>query len=403
MLWEMDMEKLVDVDRWEESKERYNAWWDGTLSGGPILKVFVTAPDRPSPGSTPEFYHIEPEWLAAAQREALAYGMSPAPYYVGLDNDASRESLSAYWLDVPSRLRLFQAAISNAVCLGDAFLHFFPDLGSTMAAIFVGSEPIFHNRSLLNEQLPVETLEQIEPYLEFDPHNRWWQTTLDLMRAAFGTLDGRAVVGLPNLGGALDILASLRGTQNLLMDLVLCPDAVKRVEARLSQLWIRFYDELYALTQKWGQEGTTSWTGVWSDGRSFPIQCDVAVMISPGMFQEFAVPSLRIQAAALDHCVFHYHREGARKALALDHLLDMDEIHAIQWTCEPGDPPLDDEAWLPAYRRITDRGKGLVLHEVQPDRVGWLVSNLPAERLAINVICESEEQAYRLLSRYGSG
>ena len=147
------------------------------------------------------------------------------------------------------------------------------------------------------------------------------------------------------------------------------------------------------------QEGTTGWVGVWGKGKMFPIQCDIAVMISPDMFQEFAVPSLRIQAQALDHCIFHYHGEGPRETL--DHLLDMDEIHAIQWSRGVHDPPYDDEAWLPVYRRITERGKGLLLHEVRPDHIEWLVSRLPAERLAMNVMCESEEEARELLSRYG--
>jgi len=395
-------ERVTYANNWEEIKERYQAWWEGTLSRGPILKVFTTTPTGASSGSTPQPYQIVSEWHFEAQWEALAYGMSPAPYYVGLGYEASRESLKQYWLDIPMRLQLFQSSISNVRCLGDAFLHFFPDYGSTMTAIFIGAEPIFGNRSMLNERLPVETLEEIEPYIRFDPEKRWWRATLDFVRAALETLDERIIVGFPNLGGALDILVSLRGTQNLLMDLILNPATVKRLEAKLSQLWTRYYEELYAMIKESGQEGTTSWVGVWAEGKSFPVQCDLAVMISPDMFHEFAVPSLRIQAQALDHCLFHYHWEGQRKAYAFDHLLDMDEIEAIQWTTEVDDPPMDDEAWLPVYKRITERGKGLLLHEVRPDRVEWLVSKLPAERLAINVLCESEEEAQKLLSRYGT-
>ena len=393
---------MTYTNNWEELKERYEAWWNGGLSKGPILKVFTLNSGPVPEDSGSQQYQIQPGWYSEAQLEALKYGMSPAPYYVGLGNDASSEDLGQYWLDAPARLQLFQSAVSNVRCLGDAFLHFFPDFGSTMMAIFIGAEPIFGNRSMLNGPLPVETLEKIEPYIQFDPEKQWWQATLDLIRAALEAFGERIVVGFPNLGGALDILASLRGTQNLLMDLILNPDTVKRLETKLSQLWIRYFGELYAIIRESGQEGTTSWVGVWGQGRSYPIQCDVAYMISSDMFQEFAVPSLRIQASALDHCLFHYHREGPRKILALDHLLDMDEIDAIQWSCEPDDPPQDDEAWLPLYKRITERGKGLLLDEVRPERVGWLVANLPAERLAMNVVCESEEEAHEFLSKYGA-
>jgi 5-methyltetrahydrofolate--homocysteine methyltransferase len=289
--------------------------------------------------------------------------------------------------------------LTNTRCYGDAFFHFFPDLGSAVVASFLGPEPRYGSRSILNESSHLGTLEEIEHNIRFDPESCFWQRSLALVRAALELFGDRVVVGFPNLGGALDILASLRGTQNLLMDLVLDPEVVKRVEVKLSRLWIRYYEELYAVFKQLEQQGTASWVGVWATGKMFPIQCDIAVMVSPEMFQEFAVPSLRIQAQALDHCIFHCHGECPKKTL--DHLIEMDEIHAVQWSPGGHHPTCDDEAWLPVYRRITERGKGLVLLEVKPENVQWLVSRLPAERLAVNVLCRSGVEAREILSRYG--
>jgi hypothetical protein len=388
------MQKMND---WKEIKERYKAWWNGTLRGGPILKTFVLSPGSRN-GGTPA-YEVQPEWYSEAQDQAVKYGMGPAPHYLGLGSEVEEETRKQYWLDLRGRLALFQSLLDRSDAYGDGFFHFFPDLGSAVAASFLGSEPRYGGRSMLNESVPAETLEEIEATLQFDPNNFWWQTALNFVRLALDTLQDRVLVGFPNLGGALDTLASVRGTQNLLMDLVMNPGLVKRLEMEVSRVWIRYYEALYAAIRESGQSVTTSWVGVLGEGKMFPVQCDIAVMISPDMFQEFAVPSLKVQAQALDHAMLHYHGEGPKKTL--NHVLDIDEIQAIQWSPGVHDPMYDEESWLPTYKRITEAGKGLLLLEVRPDHVEWLVSKLPAERLAMNVLCESQEQARDLWSRYG--
>ena len=230
---------MTYADNWEELKERYDAWWDGTLSKGPILKVLVLDTAWATELSGCRQYQVQPEWHADAQEQAVKYGMSPAPHYLGLTPEASEETRKQYWLDISGRLHLFQSVLSTAGCYGDAFLHFFPDFGSAVVASFLGPEPRYGSRSMLNESSPLGTLEEIEPHIRFDPESRWWRSALALVRTALDMFEDRVIVGFPNLGGALDILASLRGTQNLLMDLVLDPDAVKRLETKLSQLWIR--------------------------------------------------------------------------------------------------------------------------------------------------------------------
>ena len=391
---------MTDTRNWQETNERYEAWWNGTLSRGPILKAFVLKQTRRSQPAGQMRYQIQPEWQADAQKQAILWGMCPSPHYLGLGSEVTEDARQRYWLDLPGRLAAFKAALGGTSPRGDAFLHFFPDFGSAVVASFLGVEPRYGGRSMLNESESMGTLEEIEPFLRFDPSSFWWRTTLELVSSALTTLDGSIMVGFPNLGGALDTLASMRGTQNLLMDLIVAPETVKRLELRLAEVWVRYYKELCAVLQASGQKGTTSWVGVLGSGGVYPVQCDLAVMISPDMFQEFAVPSLRVQAQALDRCIFHYHGEGPKKTL--DHLLNMDEIHAIQWSPGVHDPPEDDESWLPVYRRITEAGKGLLLLEVRPDRVRSLLANLPAERMAINVLCESEGEADELLSRYGT-
>ncbi|HNS50996.1 MAG TPA: uroporphyrinogen decarboxylase family protein [Anaerolineae bacterium] len=385
----------MDLQAWQETRERYGAWWKGDLNG-PILKIFA---ERASQRSSAKLaYQVEAEWQSEALAQAIQAGMGPAPHYVGLGPDVTEEERRRFWLDAGGRVALFQAVVSGVRCYQDGFIHFFPDLGSAVAASFLGVEPRFGSRSVLNESGPSDTLQELEEKIAFDPENTWWRASLDLLRTALAAYRGRFVVGFPNLGGALDTLASLRGTQNLLMDLVLVPELVHKLEAKVAEVWARYLEELHSVIRESGQQGTTSWTGIWGAGKSYPIQCDLSVMVSPGMFQEFAVPSLRAMGQAVDQCIMHYHAESPKKTL--DRMLELEEIDAIQWSPGVHDPAMDDESWLPLYRKITERGKGLVLYEVRPDRVEWLVRQLPAGRLAMNVLCESEDEAAELERKY---
>lgn len=377
---------------WQRLIERYDQWWNGSLNEGPILRVFVLSPS-PSEQVNREFPYAQ-TWYEDIQVEAVQYGMSPAPAYLGVGDE--QETLAEYWLNFPKRIKLFESVISQVQFWGDAFPHFFPDLGSSVVASFLGWEPHFGQRSVLNEAGPGIPLEEIETYIYYNPDNAWWLRCKEFLQVALSRLHGRALVGFPNLGGALDILACLRGTQNLLMDLIIAPSTVQRLEEKIVHVWTQYLTELSRLFVESGQEVTTSWIGVLGTGRTFPIQSDLSSMISPTMFQEFVAPSLCKMAQALDHCIYHWDSPGQIRHL--DHLLRIEKIQAIQWSPGTGNPPCDDEMWLPYYRQITNSGKGLLLTNVRPTHVRLLTSALPTERLAMNVICHSLDEAQDLFS-----
>ena len=70
-------------------------------------------------------------------------------------------------------------------------------------------------------------------------------------------------MGHTDIGGTLDILASLVGTQQLLYELIDHPEAVLRLAGDITQLWLRFYDDLNGLIRATGR-GSTPWAPIWS-------------------------------------------------------------------------------------------------------------------------------------------
>ena len=351
------------VLNWDEIKARYEAWWTGTLTDSPILNVHAPAANPPT-----ERLQVQ------------------AP-----------EEMRSRWLDAQYRAANYRANMPFSAYVGDAFPNYWPNLGPGISAAYVGSTPHFAPDTVWFRPLPVSTLDEIEEYLHFDPENYWWQLTCAQTQTALDVYEGDFIVGHTDMGGAMDILASLRGTQKLLIDLVEQPETVKRIEAKIIDLWCTYYDELRKLMTQAGQNGASGWMGLWAQETWYPLQCDFSAMISPEMFEEFVVPTLRRQCQFLTHSVYHW--DGPDAIPHLEHLLSIDDLDAIQWTPGAGNPGVDAEKWLPFYERIVEAGKGLVLLGAPPNRIEWLTSQLPKEKLYISTHCGSEDEARKLVGK----
>ena len=199
-------------------------------------------------------------------------------------------------------------------------------------------------------------------------------------------------VGHTDLGGGLDVLASLRDTQQLLFDVVDSPDEVDRLAGEITRLWIRYYDELDAIIRTAGR-GTTNWAVVLSPGRCCVLQCDFSFMTSPQMFDRFALPDLVACCEAVDHAV--YHLDGAGQIRHLDMLLALERLHCIQWIPGDGAPPAEE--WLPLLKRIRDGGKLCQLFYISPEGARAIVRELGGRGFAFYVrerMVEAEAQGF---------
>ena len=165
-------------------------------------------------------------------------------------------------------------------------------------------------------------------------------------------------------------MASLRTTEKLLFDLSDAPEEVARVSAAITRLWLRYYEELYAIIKQSGR-GTTPWAPIWSPGRCYMLQSDFSYMISPRMFERFVLPDIAACCEALDHGF--YHLDGKEQIRHLDMLLSLERLRGIQWIPGDGQPP--PERWLQLLKRIRDGGK-LCQVFVSPEGARHIVKNL---------------------------
>ena len=232
------------------------------------------------------------------------------------------------------------------------------------------------------------------PKLEFDPENEWWKISRKLLDAVSARAKGRYYVGVPDLNAPGEVLALLRGTQELSVDLTEHePEIFKKSLEKINLAWLRYWQACTGIIHQW-IDGYFFWMGVWSDRPSIDLQCDYSCMISSKMFDEIFLPSIEQQTRWVERTVYHLDGPGAIRHL--DSLLSLPRLTAIQWVPGAGSPPMSK--WLPLLRRIQTKGKLLTLN-CEPCEVEALVTGLEPEGLLLSTVCASEEEARELLKK----
>lgn len=297
---------------WERIERDWRAWWQGDL-------------DRP---------------LVVIER----------PRHLRLPAELSDAFL--FQQPISAQLDYYQTRMQGRRYYGDAWPKWWPFYGAGVVAAFLGAALLCAPQEETIWFEPATTLDMAQADLHADADNPVWQRLRDLVVAATARWGDKVCVGYTDLGGTLDILASLRRTSPLLLDLYDHPQQVQRLCGQITRLWLRFFDDLHALTATTGR-GFTPWAPLWAPGRCYMLQCDLSATISPRMFEQFVLPDLQACCDALDYAF--YHLDGPGQLPHLDLLLAIPNLHGIQWIPGAGRP--EPQEWLPLLSRIRAAGK----------------------------------------------
>lgn len=302
----------------EHLADRFEDWWNRDNHGLPLMDVVAVRDDAVwtvQPPSDPAAQYLDAGYLLAAQRE---------------------------------RLR-------NCLFLGDGFASISADLGPGSLALYLGTEPHFAKDTVWYEP-SISDIEE-EPRFAFDPENKWWKLHKALIREVKVAAGRDFLVNIPDLIENMDIYSAMRGPQDAIFDMMDEPEKVERALTQIDGAYFRYYDEMYDLVRD--ENGIASYTAfaILGRGRIAKIQCDFSAMISPQQFRRFVLPSLKKQAAQLDHTL--YHLDGPDAIRHVPAIMEIEDLDALQWTCGAGQPDGACPRWYPIYDQVTAAGKGL--------------------------------------------
>jgi hypothetical protein len=254
------------------------------------------------------------------------------------------------------------AMLESRDWLADSFPIFFPNVGPEVTATFFGcdleftrdstwSVPVIHDPQQWNA---VATMPG-------DFTNPYWRTIEALTDYALERCDDRYIVGVTDLHGNYDILAALRDPEALCMDLIDCPDLVRKAGRRCAEVFVEAYERSYRRLAAAGH-GSTTWLPTYHEGPSYVPSCDFWCMVSPQIGREWIWPDIQLEMEPLDRAIFHL--DGAQALRHLDLLLESPKINAIQWVYGDGGGPAT--RWMDVYKRIVASGKGVRVEGLGP-------------------------------------
>jgi len=307
-------------------------------------------------------------------------------------NPPEPKSLTQQWEDIPFRCSQAAYIAENTKYFADAFANVFINFGPGCMAEFVGGSFKWAPDTVWFDQEQYITDFENLPEIKLNKESFLFRLADSFTNEVIKSVN--AIPSVPDIGGLTDIIASLRGSQDLLFDLYDYPDEVMELNKVLQPMWLETFNYFSQLVLK-NKGLMTAWMPILSDKPYYPLQCDFSAMISPDMFQKFVVPELEFQSSHIPRSV--YHLDGENATVHLESLLNIKEINAIQWSPGAGNPNVDDKQWFDMYRRIQAAGKGIILLESPADGVENILKNISPDGLFISTICEDEKQADEII------
>lgn len=301
----------------------------------------------------------------------------------------SKKEKEAWWFDVDLQVDNFLRSIIGRKFHGETFPVYFPNLGPDVYAAFYGTELEFGEVTSWSVPLVHDWAEVDQ--LKFDWNNIYFKKLEELTKHALERLTGKALVGYSDLHPGIDCVAAWRDPQQLCFDMIEAPEQVDRLIELAVADFAMIYNHFDKMLKDAGQL-SVSWMGIPSFGRMHIPSCDFASLISPKFFERFGVPVLQEEVKTMTHNVFHVDGHGVAKNI--DAILNVPEVHAIQWVQGMGtDYPIMQ--WVPFIKELQSRGVPVVVDldkgdlkafMAEMDPIGlflWVATENEAEELEI--------------------
>lgn len=369
---------------WEETKEKWKNYWIQQNTGRPLMCVIARKKE------------IEEE---ALQENCTDICRSEGKYHC-LPDELKCKNPEDKYLNPDKIVARYRYFCETHKFLGESFPNMQVDFGPGSVAAYLGSDIDFRMDTIWYNPC-IEELTEFKQ-INFDPNNSWLTRHLEYTKRCKELSKDDFLVCIPDLMEGMDVLATMRGAQELVFDGIDEPEEVKKRVWEIQKQYFEFYDRFYEIVKD--EEGGCAYMvfQIWGPGKTAKLQCDFGALMSPSQFKDFIVEPLRMQAKGLDQAV--YHLDGPDNIKHLDDILSIEEINAIQWTSGDAGPDGTLEKWDVIYDKSLLAGKSIWVKVYSGEFEDWiknaerLVKKYGSHSLFLHFPEMSEEQAEYLMS-----
>jgi hypothetical protein len=284
-----------------------------------------------------------------------------------------------FWFNFERRIEEFERYLPGTRYACEGFPSFWCNLGPDVLAGFMGCEIEFTYTDT-SWVKPRVTDWAAEPPLRFHREGQLWQQMEQFLRLAAARCGGRWLIGSGDLHTNADGLAAIRGVDKLLLDFIDHPDEIKRRLRECHAVFCEVIQAHFDIIHPATGGCNSSWMDATCRGRYAVIQNDFCCMVGRPMFDEFLKDYVELEAAELDHSIYHLDGPGAIQHI--ESICASPHLDLVQWVPGAGNKPLPE--WPDVLRKIQGLGKGL-----------WLYGNA-AEACAMMEYLKPEGCMYRV-------
>ena len=343
-------------ENWEQTREKFVNFWNQKNTGRPLMHVLARKPEvEQYVGTTPP---------NGGNDSIICQGR-----YYTLPEGLWWKDLDDKYLNARGLVERYRAFCENHIFLAESFPNLDVSLGPGSTAAYLGSDVGFSEDTIWFKPCVEEDWDE-HPEIKFDPQNAWFARHIALVRDARALMGDDALLDMPDLMENLDVLSSLRGAQELMMDLIEDPEMIEERVRQVTDAYFPIFDGFYEHVKD--AEGGNAYNcfQIWAPGRLAKLQCDASAMMSTQMFDRFVMDSLKYQTEKLDYSMYHLDGPGAIKHL--DSLMSLERLNCLQWT--PGEPGPDgtQEKWFEVYDKAVSAGKSIWVHVCNGDVDDWI-------------------------------
>lgn len=339
----------------EAAKEKFRNYWAHKNTGRPLMCVIARRPEveQYSDGTPVEGGYLD----------QICQGK-----YYNMPEELKWKDMEDKYQNPQRIVDRYRYFCQTHAFLGESFPNLNIDFGPGSLASYLGSEIGFKEDTVWFNKC-LDGWDGV-PKLTFDPENKWFKKHLQLAKDCQALAGDDFYVDMPDLMENIDVLASLRGAQDILFDLLDEPEMIGERIQEVTDIYYEYYDRFYDVIKD--EEGGNAYTvfQIWGPGRTVKLQCDFSAMMSPEDFRKYIQPSLRSQSENVDHVL--YHLDGPAAIKHMDSLMEIEGIDALQWTSGDAGPDGTLPDWDVIYDKAIAAGKSIWVKVYSGEFEDWI-------------------------------
>jgi 5-methyltetrahydrofolate--homocysteine methyltransferase len=225
--------------------------------------------------------------------------------------------------------------------------------------------------------------------LDLSKDNPWRRKYLEFVAALQDRYGESYPVGQPILRGTSDMIAALRGSQQMIFDLYDHPEEFQRLARVLTDFFIGLIRDQLAITRPFHGGYEVEQFTLWAPGGIVRMQEDASALFSPDLYVKYLRGEDQRVASSFPYNVIHLHSSSL---LLLDRIVEVEALKCIQTNKDQG-------GWgvpkmLPLLKTVQRKGKRLLIRgKLEPEDLAHLRKGLSPNGLYLQIVIDSPAES----------